>query len=166
MLVPDVIRDELASGAMDGLRRLVRSLLTAEAESEGDLGVTTAQLFVLRVIDRAGALTIGELAARTATAQSSASEVVARLVARRLVTRRRSTVDRRRTELSLSASGHALLTRAPEAIQEKLLAALGRLPEDRRRQLAEGLSAWVDEAGLGRLPATMFFEPSPSNGSA
>jgi DNA-binding MarR family transcriptional regulator/nitroimidazol reductase NimA-like FMN-containing flavoprotein (pyridoxamine 5'-phosphate oxidase superfamily) len=153
--------DRPATVAMDALRRVVRSLHDAEAESEAALGVTTAQLFVLREIDKADTLTVGELATRTATAQSSVSEVLARLLARGLITRTRSSVDRRRAEISLSATGHALLARAPESIQERLLAAFARLSADRRRHIADGLAAWVDEAGLGQLAATMFFEPVP-----
>jgi DNA-binding MarR family transcriptional regulator/nitroimidazol reductase NimA-like FMN-containing flavoprotein (pyridoxamine 5'-phosphate oxidase superfamily) len=157
----DSAREPSAAVAMDALRRVVRSLLAAEADSESALGVTTAQLFVLREIAKAETMTVGELATRTATAQSSVSEVLARLLSRGLITRNRSSIDRRRAEISLSAAGHALLGRAPESIQERLLAAFARLPTDQRRRIADGLEAWVEKAGLGLLAATMFFEPAP-----
>ncbi|MGZ7033247.1 MAG: MarR family winged helix-turn-helix transcriptional regulator [Thermoanaerobaculia bacterium] len=102
--------------AMDDLRRVVRALRIADGETGAALGLTSAQLFVLREIEKARMLTVGELAQRTATAQSSVSEVIARLAARGLISRDRSTEDRRRTELSLSEAGRALLMRSPETV--------------------------------------------------
>jgi DNA-binding MarR family transcriptional regulator len=145
--------------AMDALRRIVRSLRIAERHSEAMLGVTTAQLFVLREVDRAGRITVSELARRTATAQSSVSEVLTRLGARGLVTRTRPPVDRRRTEIALSGSGHALLTRSRESVQERLVTAFQRLSVERQRVTAESMSTWIEEAGMGDVPASMFFEP-------
>src|SRR6476661_931465 len=86
---------EPVAAAMDALRRIVRSLRIAERHSEAMLGVTTAQLFVLREVDKAEKITVSELAQRTATAQSSVSEVLTRLAARGLVTRTRPLADRR-----------------------------------------------------------------------
>jgi nitroimidazol reductase NimA-like FMN-containing flavoprotein (pyridoxamine 5'-phosphate oxidase superfamily) len=74
--------EDAAVEAMNVLRQLVRALRAADSESEGTLGVTAAQLFVLRVIQSAGSLSVSELAQHMATAQSSVSEVVARLAAR------------------------------------------------------------------------------------
>jgi DNA-binding MarR family transcriptional regulator len=145
--------------AMDALRRIVRSLRIAERHSEAMLGVTTAQLFVLREVDRAGRITVSELARRTATAQSSVSEVLTRLGARGLVTRTRPPVDRRRTEIALSEAGHALLTRSRESVQERLVTAFQRLSVERQRVTAESMSTWIEEAGMGDVPASMFFEP-------
>jgi len=145
--------------AMDALRRIVRSLRVAERHSEATLGLTSAQLFVLREIDKAGTLTVSDLAKRTATAQSSVSEVLTRLEARRLVTRTRSAADRRRAEITLSEAGRALLIREREPIQERLVGAFQALSIDGQRATAELLTEWVDEAGMGDVPASMFFEP-------
>jgi DNA-binding MarR family transcriptional regulator/nitroimidazol reductase NimA-like FMN-containing flavoprotein (pyridoxamine 5'-phosphate oxidase superfamily) len=156
---PSAEPTDAAAEAMDMLRRVVRALRTADGESEAALGLTSAQLFVLREIDKARTLSVGELARRTATAQSSVSEVITRLAARGLINRGRSVADRRRAEIALSEAGHALLTQSPETVQERLLAAFGRLPVDLQCQAADGLRAWISAAGLSHLPATMFFEP-------
>jgi DNA-binding MarR family transcriptional regulator len=151
--------DGAANDAMDVLRQIVRALRVGDAEAEAASGVTSAQLFVLRAIGRAGTLTVGELATMTATAQSSASEVVARLASRRLIIRKQSSGDRRRTQISLSKAGAAVLARSPQPLQERLLAAFARLPGERQVQVASGLKTWVAEAGLGDVAPTMFFEP-------
>jgi len=145
--------------AMDAIRRMVRALRVTDDASEATLGVSGAQLFVLRALEKAGATTTGELARRTATAQSTVSEVVTRLVARGLVTRRRSTSDRRRTVIALSEAGRELLTRAPETVQERMLAGFQQLAPEQQRRTAEGLAEWLRASGLGDLAATMFFEP-------
>jgi DNA-binding MarR family transcriptional regulator/nitroimidazol reductase NimA-like FMN-containing flavoprotein (pyridoxamine 5'-phosphate oxidase superfamily) len=150
---------DAAIDTMNALRRVVRSLRMTEISAGAALGVTTAQLFVLREVGHAGRLTIGELARRTATAQSTVSEVVARLATRKLLVREPSKADRRRVEISLTDSGRALLDRAPETIQERLLSAFGRLPPGRRREIAEGMRVWMEEADLAEVAPTMLFEP-------
>ena len=150
---------DAAAMAMDALRRIVGSLRSADAVSEALLGVSAAQLFVLRELAKTEALTVGELAQRTATAQSSVSEVVARLASKELVVRQRSAIDRRRVDVSLSESGRALVQRADETVQEKLLTGFSRLPGSRQTATAAGLQSWVAAAGLGAIEPTMFFEP-------
>lgn len=147
-----------AAHVMDALRRVVRALRLAERESEMELGLTAAQLFVLREVDKAEEPTIGELTRRTATAQSSLSEVVSRLLAKRLVERAVSVVDHRRAILTVTPAGREVLVRASETVQERLLGAFHRLEPDRRRQLAQALTDWVAESGLDQVMATMFFE--------
>lgn len=149
----------LASDAMNALRRVVRSLRSADADSEGVLGISAAQLFVLRELEKAGTLTVGELAERTATAQSSVSEVVARLGANGLVERGRDDHDRRRAAISLSDAGRDLLGRAPETVQERLLGGFQRLHPAMQLRLADALSEWVSASGLREVTPTMFFEP-------
>ena len=150
---------DAAAMAMDALRRIVGSLRSADAASEALLGVSAAQLFVLRELAKTDSLTVGELAQRTATAQSSVSEVVARLATKELVVRERSASDRRRMDVSLSASGRTLMQRADETVQEKLLAGFSRLPDARQTATAAGLRSWVAAAGLADIEPTMFFEP-------
>ena len=144
---------------MDALRRVVRALRVSTHASERDLGVSAAQLFVLRQLALAPRQSVGELATRTRTSQGSVSEVVSRLVARGLVERHTAEFDRRRAELSTTTDGRAVLAQASETVQERLLASLSRMSEARRRALADGMEGWLASAGLGEVPATMFFEP-------
>jgi len=155
----DAGRSEPVTLAMDALRRVVRSLRVADRHSEAMLGVTSAQLFVLREIAKTGTLTVSDLARRTATAQSSVSEVLGRLATRGLVTRTQSGADRRRTDVALSEAGHSLLSRSRESVQERLVAAFQRLPLERQKLTAELMGAWIEDAGFADVPASMFFEP-------
>jgi DNA-binding MarR family transcriptional regulator len=149
-----------AARALNALRRLVRALRAATRDAERAYSVTTAQLFVLRELGATPGMSLGQLARRTHTTQSTVSEVVARLVDGGFIRRRTATEDARRRELSLTARGRAVVQRAPHSAPERMLEAFTSLPGDRRRALAEGLEAWVAAAGFEATPAPMFFERS------
>src|SRR5678815_2642677 len=106
------------------MRRIVRAIRLSSHTAEETLGISGAQLFVLQQLAVHPGASVGELADRTLTHQSSVSVVVSRLVRRRT-----STTDRRRIELSLTTAGRALLSRAPELAQSRLIAALGRVSD-------------------------------------
>jgi DNA-binding MarR family transcriptional regulator len=143
---------------MDALRRLVRALRLSARAAEKTVGISGAQLFVLQALAAAPADSLGALAARTHTDQSSVSVVVRRLVERGLVARRHAITDARRIELALTAPGRAVLRRAPEPVQNRLLAALARLSPPRRRVLARTLTEIADAAVPAGERPEMFFE--------
>ena len=152
--------EERATVVMNAIRRVVKALRQAEVSSTEGLAVGAAQLFVLREVAKAGVLTVTELAQRTATSQSSVSEVVSRLAARGLVLRGQSADDRRRAAITLTPAGEALLAHSAETVQERMLAAFRRLSPARQEALASSLGEWIAESGMGDLEATMFFEPA------
>ena len=155
-----------AARAMDSLRRIVHALRVATRASEREFALTAAQLFVLRQLSAAPGQSLSNLALRTRTTQSSISEVVARLVQRGVVSRESSKEDRRRAELSLTRAGEALLAKAPETIQERLLRGFDRLDEKSRTALADNLESWLKASGLEDVTPALFFEPSVRSGDA
>jgi DNA-binding MarR family transcriptional regulator len=145
--------------AMDAARHLVRALAGSARAIQTRIGISGAQLFVLRELARADApLSVNELADQTLTHQSTVSGVVARLVERRLVTRTPSPDDARRAAVALTTRGRALLDDAPATVQSQLVAGLDRLATAQRVALADGLEAWLDAAGIDGGPAPMFLE--------
>ncbi|MEW6269506.1 MAG: MarR family transcriptional regulator, partial [Thermodesulfobacteriota bacterium] len=143
---------------LEALRWIVRELRLTARAAERRHGVSAAQIFVLHLLGREGAMSVNELAERTFTHQSSVSVVVARLADAGLVARGRAEDDRRRTDVALTAKGRALLRRVPEPAQARLLAALARIPARQREALSQGLAALVHEMGIARGAAGMFFE--------
>src|SRR4051812_42336870 len=69
---------------LDDLRRIVRTLRTASRAAEVELGVSGAQLFVLKTLAVSPGIALNE---RTRTHQSTVSVVVKRLVAAGFVAR-------------------------------------------------------------------------------
>ncbi|HTK47227.1 MAG TPA: MarR family transcriptional regulator [Gemmatimonadaceae bacterium] len=155
---PESAPDRSTRRVMDALRRIVRGLSASARELPGGSSVSGAQRFVLRQIAAAPGLSVGELAARTLTGQSTVSEVVTRLVERRLVSRRHSATDARQAELTLTAAGRRVIADLEPTAQERLASALARLRPAERQGLAAGLEAWLAAAGLDELPITMFLE--------
>ena len=151
-------RQRLRVHTLDAIRALVAALARSARSVERRTGVTTAQLFVLRQLAESDTLSLGEIADRTLTRQSTVSVVVARLVERGLVRRDRAAEDRRRLELSLTPAGRRLLTRAPEPTTGRLLTALDELTTDQLQSLSTGLDALIGTLGLESRAAGMLFE--------
>jgi DNA-binding MarR family transcriptional regulator len=133
--------DGAAPALIDALRAITRELRLVERDAEHRLGLPPAQAHVLRHLGRRAASSLAELADRTHTDPSSASVVVQRLVERGLVVRTPAADDRRRTELTLTPSGRALLRRRPASASDRLETAVASLGDQRTTSLARGLSA-------------------------
>jgi MarR family transcriptional regulator, lower aerobic nicotinate degradation pathway regulator len=150
---------------LDELRLLVRALRVSARGAERLLGISGAQLFVLQMLREQPILSIGELALRTHTDQSSVSVVVRRLALRGLVVRSGSKKDARRAEIRLSSAGRALLRKSPPSTQTQLIEALHGLPRGMRKQLGRALGELVRAMGLSGQPQ-MFFEDDRDASSA
>jgi DNA-binding MarR family transcriptional regulator len=140
---------------LDSFRRIVRVLRESSRAAEQRVGLTGAQLFVMQTLARHPQLSVNELADRTRTHQSTVSVVVSKLVERGLVRRESSTSDARRVVLALTPEGKTLLRRAPDAAQERLIAAIEGLPGSARVdlshllvQLVEIMDAADEEPGM------------------
>lgn len=153
----DVVR------VMDALRRSVQALRSADRTAKRELGVSAAQLFVLRRIADAPGVSLAELAERTHTAQSSVSEIVSRLVAAGFVEKSQAVQDRRRIVLQLTDQGRSITGKSAFPPQERLVAGLHNLTPEQRGDLADLLEAWLRAARLDDVPASMFFEPNFEN---
>ena len=143
---------------LDSIRLIVRTLRVSSASTERELGVSVAQLYVLQTLKERDGQSVSELARATLTHQSSVSAVVAKLVARRLVRRSTPAGDRRRSELSLTPRGRALLAGAPEAVQTRLVRALDDLGPADGRRLASLLSRWARSANVAAGLPPLFGE--------
>ena len=147
---------------LNSLRQIVRTLRVSSRAAEQHVGLSGAQLFVLQCLARQSPCSVNELAARTATDQSSVSVVVSRLVALGHVRRTTSESDRRRVDLSLGRSGRALLQSAPEAAQDRLIASLAQLPKAELKTLSRLLAKVVDGADAAEQIPSLFFEEGPA----
>jgi MarR family transcriptional regulator, lower aerobic nicotinate degradation pathway regulator len=147
---------------LNALRQIVRSLRVSARAAEQRVGLSGAQLFVLQCLARQSPCSVNELAARTATDQSSVSVVVSRLVALGHVRRTTSKTDRRSVDLSLSRSGRALLESAPQATQDRLISSLCQLPKTELKSLSRLLGKVVEGADVSEQEPSLFFEEGPA----
>jgi DNA-binding MarR family transcriptional regulator len=136
---------------MDAVRAVVRATRINTRAIELEIGISLAQLFVLQQVAQRPATSLNDLAARTATHQSSVSVVVRRLVERGLVTRRADTADKRRVQIEVTPAGERVLVGAPDTIQVRLVNALVQLQPGDRKLLADLLTRWLETA---KIPLT------------
>jgi len=151
--------DDHLNLVVNSLRRIIQAIRLSSSAAHETLGITGAQLFVLQQLAERPGSSLRELAERTLTDQSSVSVVARRLVAAGHVTRRIAAADARRTELTLSERGRALLRRAPEIAQTRLVASLRGVPASQLRITARVLERAARALSSARAPAPMFFEP-------
>jgi len=157
---PEISDD--SRNVLDSIRRIVQVLRKTAQTAEKKVGLSAAQLFVVRKLAETQMLSVGELAQRTATSQSSVSEVVQRLVTSGLVSRQRSARDARSVELTLTEAGRELAARSPAAVQDTVLEALNRMNPNDRKQLSRLLGILMDEVGIAHISPTMLFEEEKS----
>jgi DNA-binding MarR family transcriptional regulator len=153
--------DDDAARVLDSLRRIVRALRITAHTVERELGISGAQLFVLRELAEEPGISIRRLSERTLTDPSSVSVVAARLVERGFVARHQDPADARRGVLSLTPRGRRLLTRAREPFQARLVRALRSLHRRSLRRLNADLVVVVHRAGAAEGAAPMFFDEEP-----
>jgi len=136
--------DDNGQAALTAIRRIARAVRLAGHEAHKRLGMTAAQLAVLRALDDPQPLSMNDLAERTMTNPSSVSEVVARLVSQGLVCRARNAQDGRSVELSLSDAGRSALATA-SGPDDQLRDCLDQLPPRQRRQLTRLLDRLLEK---------------------
>ncbi len=120
---------------------VARSLADAEAE------LTPPQLRVLMIIATRGPLNLTDLALVMAVHPSNATRAADRLVTGGFLDRQESVVDRRRTVLSLTPAGRALVDAIVERRRATFEEVLARMTERQQRALATGLAAFATAAG-------------------
>jgi DNA-binding MarR family transcriptional regulator len=152
--MPDFILSEI----LDGFRVLVHGLQMGSRNSEEQVGLTGAQLFVMEKLRGATAMTVNELAAATHTHQSTISVVVSKLVKKKLVSRVRSAEDARVQMLSITKEGEAKLRDSPETVQDRLVNALKKMSRADRDQLVSLLRRVLLDAGLSEVEPQLFLE--------
>ena len=143
---------------VDGFRRILRTLRISAQTTQSELGVSAAQLYVLRhLADKAGA-SISELAKETLTDRSSVADVVERLVERGLAERSPHPADRRRASVRITQPGADLVKESGPAPMDLLIEALKALPVRDRQALSRLITDLVAAMGLEGSPAGMLFE--------
>lgn len=155
---PAAVTADHVTGTLYAIRRLVRTVRTLAGHVERDTGLSTAQTFVLQLLDDAPAESMNDLAARTSTDQSSVSVVVSRLEAKGLVSRAHSGPDARRTRVSITPLGRNLLGGKRATVQSKLVRALEAMPADGVAVLERQLTTLVALMGAEHEPASLIFE--------
>lgn len=110
--------------------------------------VTPRMLGLLRHLEAAGPLTVGEQAVHLGIGRAAASELIDRLEGKGLVARIRDQRDQRRVFVWLTEEGRERVARlAGSVLDPPFLHAVAAISPEQRRHIIEGLQALLDAAG-------------------
>ncbi len=109
--------------------------------------ITPEQYWLLRLLSRAGSLTIGELASRLDITTSSATVACKRLEKAGLLTRERQADDERIVRVALTAQGNARIMAWSERKRQALMRLLSVLDEREQAEFQQMLERVLAAAG-------------------
>lgn len=151
-------RREAERDVVNAVRRILRALRLAANTTQSSLGISAAQLYVLRHLAEHEVVSISELSQLTLTDRSSVAAVVDRLVEQGLASRAPSSSDRRRASVRITRQGARLATGSSPAPMDNLVNALRGMGDGEVTDLARSLTGLVAAMGLEATPAEMLFE--------
>lgn len=155
-------RPEVAE-VMDYFRHIFKALRISSSQFEKNLGLSAAQIFVLKKLKEEPGLSINDLAIRTVTHQSSVSVVVKKLEEQKLVSRSTSKEDSRKVIVFLTPDGDHKLQNIPRAIQEEMVETLQAMAPHKTKSLADLMREFVTKAKIvdsSNPPSMMDGEPN------
>lgn len=146
---------------MLALRRVIRAIDLHSRALSMRWGLTGPQLVLLKLLNRSGSLSVGELARAASLSQATVTGILDRLTQRELVARHRSQADRRRVEVCLTDGGRELLAQTPPLLQENFRTAFERLENWEQNLILSSLQRVVAMMEAGDIDATPILVTGP-----
>lgn len=111
------------------LRRIIRAIDLHSKKLAQHQGLTVPQLIVLKEINRASKVTVGEIADAVSLSSATITCILIRLESRGFIQRNRSISDKRRVNVVLTDAGQELLKSAPSLLQEQFIKEFEKLKD-------------------------------------
>lgn len=138
-------RSKVGFRLLRSVRRIVRRVAVHSKRMSAETGLTVPQLLCMRAIEdlEDDEVTLAAVADAVHLSRSTVSSIVERLVKVGYVQRDRSTRDRRRLHLTLTALGLEKLDAVPSPLQDRFLERVMALEPDRQAQILDALEEVV-----------------------
>ncbi len=157
------VREDISRDLLRTIRRVVRQISLHSKQMQRDVGLSVPQIVCLAAIaemEMAGEeITVQDISERVQLSPATVSRMVDRLVNAELVTRDRSSTDRRRVSLGLTAAGLERTQAMPTPLQETFLQRLGELPVRRQVALRDALQQIAELMSADALDAAPLLAP-------
>lgn len=153
-----VTRSVAISEIMQSLRQIFRAIQDYSQEVSKKFGITGPQLWALKALFAAGALSLGDLSNKMYLHPSTVSGVVDRLEKKGYVVRDRGQKDRRVVTVALTPQGKRLVKKAPNPIQGKMVHGLRKLEARRLNSIYAAIQKLVEIMAVQDVKATFFFD--------
>ncbi len=133
-----------AENIMGLLRRIIHAVSIHSKKISSEYKLTLPQLIILRELERAGDVSIGELARKASLSAATVSSIIDRLADKRLVKRRRPETDRRKVYVYLTESANDALEKAPSLLNEEFENRIEAMNENEKERLYSSLRKIAD----------------------
>jgi DNA-binding MarR family transcriptional regulator len=133
------MHDTVIENVLISLRRVIRATDLYSRDLVKSSGLTAPQLLVLQALASQPGLSVGELAQQLSLSQATISSILDRLEGRELVQRRKSTQDKRKTQLMLGSKGRQAIEGAPLPLQERFVQRFTALEDWEQNQILSAL---------------------------
>ena len=150
---------------LTAIRRIVRKVAQHSHRLSQDTGLTVPQLLCLKAIgdmEADGEVTAVQVANRLQLSPATVSRILDRLERAGLVDKARSTADRRRVHLTLSAQGKASYEAQPAPLQEQFVERFSALPKAQQESLLHALETLSTLMDASELDASPILAPESS----
>jgi DNA-binding MarR family transcriptional regulator len=140
------------SNIIDNLRRIFQILNEQSKKVENETGLTSPQLWAIKVINEHSPVKVSQLASRLYLHPATVVGIIDRLETHKLVKRRRCLDDRRVVWIELTEKGNELVKSAPEVAQGLLVAGLEGLSSGNIVGIDRSMRQFVKIFGAQKIP--------------
>jgi DNA-binding MarR family transcriptional regulator len=144
------------------LRRIVRAMDLKSKNLFKEIGLTTAQLLLMQTIIKNDDITIGCLAEHINLSQATVTTIIDRLENKGLLVRCRSTIDKRKVHVKLTADGIAKVKDTPIPLQENFIERVSKLDEWEQTTLLSSLQRVAHMMDAHDIDASPIFDIVPN----
>jgi DNA-binding MarR family transcriptional regulator len=151
-------RDATVSEVMQSLRRIFKAIHDYYREVSDRFGITGPQLWALKTLSQNETLSQGQLSEKMYLHPSTITALVDRLERKGYVQRDRNLKDRRVVKVRLTTEGKALVKKAPNPIQGKMIYGLRNLKNEELISIYESVQKLVAMMEAQNVTVTFFFD--------
>jgi len=145
-------KSEQIAEIIDNLRRVFQVVHGQSKKAERETGLTSPQLWTIKVIAEAGSIRVSDLARRIYLHPATTVGILDRLEKKGLVSRQRSQQDRRVVHVSLTQEGLGIVEKSPQVAQGLLVAGLEKISAQNLKKIDDGLGQMVSLLGAQEIP--------------
>jgi DNA-binding MarR family transcriptional regulator len=137
---------------IDNLRRVFQVVHGQSKRAERETGLTSPQLWAIKVIAEAGRIRVSDLARRIYLHPATTVGILDRLEKKGLVSRTRSQEDRRVVHVGLTQEGLGIVEKSPQVAQGLLVSGLEKISSQNLKKIDNGLGQMVSILGAQEIP--------------
>jgi DNA-binding MarR family transcriptional regulator len=125
------------------MERMLGAMLRLASPHCSAVDLTPQQYMLLRLLDDEGPLSLSALRERTRGAQSTLSEMIARMARSGLVSKRRDATDRRAVRIAVTATARTLMRERAKEFRARSALILSALSLDEQERYLEAVETLV-----------------------